>query len=138
MIIVLQALDDPLTREIWLSSEDTGAWGRDLGLALPDLLTRLQDLLTSEMPPGTPSRCLLRLGMTNPPFMLDHVDEVAEFLRGEHVAKYLHVPVRLGGEALNGWCTRVKLWHVLHVVCFQWLDCPPAEVNHMRLIEILV
>ena len=27
--------------EIWLTSEDTGAWGRDLGLTLPDLLEKL-------------------------------------------------------------------------------------------------
>ena len=27
--------------ELWLTSEDTGAWGRDLGLTLPDLLEKL-------------------------------------------------------------------------------------------------
>ena len=75
-----QALADPLTREIWLSSEDTGAWGRDLGLALPDLLTALGAVLTSSMPPGTPPRCLLRVGMTNPPFVREHVADVAAFL----------------------------------------------------------
>ena len=35
-------------REIWLSSEDTGAYGRDLGTSLPLLLRALVEVL----PPG--------------------------------------------------------------------------------------
>ena len=31
--------------EIWLTSEDTGAWGRDLGLTLPDLLEKLVQVI---------------------------------------------------------------------------------------------
>ncbi len=34
------AAADPGVREIWLSSEDTGAYGRDLGIKLPHLLRR--------------------------------------------------------------------------------------------------
>lgn len=32
-------------REIWLSSEDTGAYGRDIGTSLPQLLRALVDVL---------------------------------------------------------------------------------------------
>lgn len=35
-------------REIWLSSEDTGAYGRDIGTSLPQLLRALVEVL----PPG--------------------------------------------------------------------------------------
>lgn len=35
-------------REIWLSSEDTGAYGRDIGTSLPALLRELVEVL----PPG--------------------------------------------------------------------------------------
>ena len=35
-------------REIWLSSEDTGAYGRDIGASLPALLRSLVEVL----PPG--------------------------------------------------------------------------------------
>lgn len=35
-------------REIWLSSEDTGAYGRDIGSSLPALLRQLVEVL----PPG--------------------------------------------------------------------------------------
>ena len=66
-------------RELWLSSEDTGAYGRDLGTSLPQLLTALTGVL-GEVPPapdGGP-RVIMRLGMTNPPFILEHLQAVAE------------------------------------------------------------
>ena len=43
--------------EIWLTSEDTGAWGIDLGLTLPDLLTELVKVI--------PEGCRLRLGIVS-------------------------------------------------------------------------
>ena len=52
--------------EIWLTSEDTGAYGRDIGVTLPDLLWELVKVI--------PEGCRLRLGMTNPPYILDHLD----------------------------------------------------------------
>ena len=41
-------------REIWLSSEDTGAYGRDIGTSLPDLLEALVQVL----PEGAQCGCL--------------------------------------------------------------------------------
>lgn len=52
--------------EIWLTSEDTGAYGRDIGTGLPTLLWRLVE----EIPEGA----MLRLGMTNPPYILEHLE----------------------------------------------------------------
>lgn len=52
--------------EIWLTSEDTGAYGRDIGTDLPTLLWRLVE----EIPQGA----MLRLGMTNPPYILEHLE----------------------------------------------------------------
>lgn len=37
---------------------------------------------------------MLRLGMTNPPFILEHLPEVADILQDHRVFSYLHVPVR--------------------------------------------
>lgn len=55
--------------EIWLTSEDTGAYGRDIGTDLPTLLWRLVE----EIPEGA----MLRLGMTNPPYILEHLEVCA-------------------------------------------------------------
>ncbi len=53
---------------MWLSSEDTGAYGRDIGSSLPELLDRLIAVL----PPD--GRTMLRVGMTNPPYVLEHLE----------------------------------------------------------------
>lgn len=54
--------------EIWLTSEDTGAYGRDIGSSLPELLTQLVHVI--------PDGCMLRLGMTNPPYILEHLEVI--------------------------------------------------------------
>ena len=59
-------------REIWLSSEDTGAYGRDFGTDIAELLRRMAAVLPRD------GRTMLRLGMTNPPYMLQHLDAIAE------------------------------------------------------------
>ncbi len=59
-------------REVWVSSEDTGAYGRDIGRSLPELLRALVAVL----PPD--GRVMLRVGMTNPPFILEHLHAIAE------------------------------------------------------------
>lgn len=51
--------------EIWLTSEDTGAYGRDIGTNLPALLKSLIAIM--------PKNTMLRVGMTNPPYILEHL-----------------------------------------------------------------
>ncbi|KAK9824274.1 hypothetical protein WJX72_009107 [[Myrmecia] bisecta] len=89
-----QAAEDPEVREIWLSSEDTGAYGRDLGTDLPTLLRRLVAVLPAD------GSTMLRIGMTNPPFILEHLDAIAEALNHPRVFAYLHVPVQSGSDAV--------------------------------------
>ncbi|KAI0528562.1 hypothetical protein KFK09_001104 [Dendrobium nobile] len=81
-------------KEIWLSSEDTGAYGRDIGVNLPILL----NALIAELPPDRST--MLRIGMTNPPFILEHLEEIAKVLRHPCVYSFLHVPVQSGSDAV--------------------------------------
>lgn len=81
-------------KEIWLSSEDTGAYGRDIGVNLPTLL----NAIVAELPPDAST--MLRIGMTNPPFILEHLKEIAEVLRHPCVYSFLHVPVQSGSDAV--------------------------------------
>ncbi|OAY64730.1 Threonylcarbamoyladenosine tRNA methylthiotransferase [Ananas comosus] len=81
-------------REIWLSSEDTGAYGRDIGANLPSLL----NAITAELPSDRST--MLRIGMTNPPFILEHLKEIANVLRHPCVYSFLHVPVQSGSNAV--------------------------------------
>ncbi|GBG77947.1 hypothetical protein CBR_g25878 [Chara braunii] len=80
--------------EIWLSSEDTGAYGRDIGTNLPELL----QALLAELP--TDGRTMLRVGMTNPPYILQHLEAIAEILCDARVYAFLHVPVQSGSDAV--------------------------------------
>lgn len=97
--------------EIWLTSEDTGAYGRDIGVTLPELLLELVKVI--------PEGCRLRLGnnilriisyqdsylliilgMTNPPYIMDHLDEICQIMRHPRVYMFLHVPVQSGSDAV--------------------------------------
>uniref|UniRef100_A0A3P9JUS8 tRNA-t(6)A37 methylthiotransferase n=1 Tax=Oryzias latipes TaxID=8090 RepID=A0A3P9JUS8_ORYLA len=78
--------------EIWLTSEDTGAYGRDIGTDLPTLLWRLVEQI--------PDGAMLRLGMTNPPYILEHLGEMAKILNHPRVYAFLHVPVQSASDSV--------------------------------------
>mmetsp|Transcript_964 Transcript_964/g.1006 ORF Transcript_964/g.1006 Transcript_964/m.1006 type:complete len:562 (+) Transcript_964:42-1727(+) len=77
--------------EIWLSSEDTGAYGRDIGTNIAELLRALIAVLP-------PQGVMLRVGMTNPPYILEHLESIAEILNHPNVYSFLHVPVQAGSN----------------------------------------
>lgn len=79
-------------KEIWLSSEDTGAYGIDLGSDLPTLLHSLVAVLPANR------STMLRIGMTNPPYILKHLDSIAAILNHPCVYSFLHVPVQSGSD----------------------------------------
>lgn len=68
--------------------------GRDIGVNLPILL----NALVAALPPD--GSTMLRIGMTNPPFILEHLKEIAEVLRHPCVYSFLHVPVQSGSDAV--------------------------------------
>ncbi|XP_066481020.1 threonylcarbamoyladenosine tRNA methylthiotransferase isoform X2 [Tiliqua scincoides] len=78
--------------EIWLTSEDTGAYGRDIGTDLPTLLWKLVEVI--------PEGAMLRLGMTNPPYILEHLEEMAKILNHPRVYAFLHVPVQTASDSI--------------------------------------
>ncbi|XP_059469471.1 threonylcarbamoyladenosine tRNA methylthiotransferase [Neocloeon triangulifer] len=78
--------------ELWLTSEDTGAYGRDIGTNLPELLWAVIDTI--------PDGCMLRLGMTNPPYIVEHLPEMAKILNHPRVYSFLHVPVQSASDGV--------------------------------------
>ncbi|KAJ3337781.1 hypothetical protein HDU93_000509 [Gonapodya sp. JEL0774] len=89
---VEHVLRDEGVTEIWITSEDVGAWGADLGLGLPDLLRPLALLL-----PKYP-HAMLRLGMANPPHIRRHLPSLIEFLNHPQVYSFIHIPVQSGSD----------------------------------------
>jgi len=76
--------------EIWLTSEDTGTYGRDIGKTLPQLLWNVIE----QIPEGV----MLRVGMTNPPYILEYLEEIAKILNHPWVYSFLHIPVQAGSN----------------------------------------
>lgn len=101
--------------ELWLTSEDTGAYGLDIGTNLPKLLWQLVEVI--------PEGCMMRVGMTNPPYILQHLDEMAKILRHPRVYSFLHIPVQSGSDQvlsdMKREYTRAEFEHVVDVLSEQ-------------------
>lgn len=71
-----------------------GTYGRDIGTSLPELLWQLVEVI--------PDGCMMRVGMTNPPYILEHLDEIGRILASPKVYSFLHVPVQSGSDSVLG------------------------------------
>jgi threonylcarbamoyladenosine tRNA methylthiotransferase CDKAL1 len=79
-------------KEIWITSEDTGVYGRDIGTDLPSLMIKiLKDI---------PSDVMIRIGMANPPYIMEHLDKIVKVLNHPNVYSFLHIPVQAGSNAV--------------------------------------
>ncbi|KAJ3272234.1 hypothetical protein HDV01_005888 [Terramyces sp. JEL0728] len=88
----VNAVLDEGVLEIWLTSEDIGAYGIDIGVTIVQLLWKIIEAMEHH-----PSKIAkLRVGMTNPPYILEHLDEMAKILAHDRVYSFLHVPVQAG------------------------------------------
>lgn len=82
-------------QQIWMTSEDTGAYGIDFGSSIAELLEKAICLL-EQTERRTGRRIMLRLGMTNPPFILQHVEKIKKILAHRNAFKFIHIPVQSG------------------------------------------
>ncbi|KZC07211.1 PREDICTED: threonylcarbamoyladenosine tRNA methylthiotransferase [Dufourea novaeangliae] len=89
IVRAIQAFDEGVC-ELWLTSEDTGAYGRDIGTSLPALLWALVEVV--------PDGCMIRIGMTNPPYIREHLEEMSKILNHPKVYSFLHIPVQSGSD----------------------------------------
>eukprot|EP01086_Lenisia_limosa_P003065 TRINITY_DN17260_c0_g1_i1.p1 TRINITY_DN17260_c0_g1~~TRINITY_DN17260_c0_g1_i1.p1 ORF type:complete len:505 (-),score=66.95 TRINITY_DN17260_c0_g1_i1:33-1526(-) len=110
-------------REIRLTSEDLGAYGIDIDCTIADLLK--ESLVVLERFPLV----MMRLGMTNPPYMLAHLEAVAKTLNHPQVYAFLHIPVQSGSD------------HVLDVMnrqytCQEFVDTVDYLKEHVPGITI--
>ena len=77
-------------KEIWITSQDNSAYGRDIGTNLIELL---EEILKIE------GKFWIRVGMMNPlHFKKLEVEKLAELFNNEKVFKFLHVPVQSGSN----------------------------------------
>lgn len=83
--------------EIKLTGQDTGAYGRDTGTDLAELLRAIDRI---------PGAFRVRVGMADPLTVLPIVDELVKAYRSEKVFKFLHLPVQSGSDEVLRWMRR--------------------------------
>lgn len=78
-------------KEIWLTSTDNAAYGKDSGTTLPRLLRRVIAI---------PGDFRVRVGMMNPLFTGRMIDDLISCFQDDKVFKFIHLPVQSGSERL--------------------------------------
>ncbi|MGQ9460054.1 MAG: tRNA (N(6)-L-threonylcarbamoyladenosine(37)-C(2))-methylthiotransferase [Candidatus Bathyarchaeaceae archaeon] len=74
-------------KEIWLTSQDTACYGKDIGTNLADLLKRICEI---------EGKFFIRVGMMTPNQALEILDDLIQAYKNEKVFKFLHLPVQSG------------------------------------------
>jgi len=77
--------------EIWLTSQDTGAYGKDIGTSLPELLGEVAE---------QEGDFRVRVGMMNPNHALSMLPELIDAFDQEKVYKFAHIPVQSGDDGV--------------------------------------
>jgi len=75
--------------EIWLTGQDTGAYGRDIGIKLTDLLNKIIKI---------DKNFKIRVGMMNPNHMNDMIDELPSIYTNKKIYDFLHLPIQSGSD----------------------------------------
>jgi len=76
-------------KELWLTSTDNAAYGRDSKTTLPSLVSRISSI---------PGNFKIRLGMMNPLFTKRDLRDLVDSLSPPKVFKFLHLPVQSGSD----------------------------------------
>ena len=79
------------SREFWLTSQDTAAYGRDLGTDLAELLTAIDCL---------PGDFRVRIGMMTPNLITEMQNRLITAFDNPKIFKFLHLPVQSGDDSV--------------------------------------
>ena len=78
-------------REVRLTAQDTGVYGRDIGTSLPELLRAVC---------AVEGHFMVRVGMMNPDAALRILDDLLDAYEDPKIYKFLHLPVQTGDNGL--------------------------------------
>ncbi|MBT3464982.1 tRNA (N(6)-L-threonylcarbamoyladenosine(37)-C(2))-methylthiotransferase, partial [archaeon] len=76
-------------KELWLTSQDTACYGYDIDTNLPNLLNEILKIKRDFK---------IRVGMGNPDFIPDFIDELIECFKDERIYRFLHIPIQAGSD----------------------------------------
>jgi len=78
-------------KEIWLTSQDCGCYGRDINSSLPELLQIICEIK---------KKFFVRIGMMNPTYVKYMLDDLIDSYKSEKIFKFLHLPVQSGSNRI--------------------------------------
>jgi len=78
-------------KEVWITSQDCGCYGMDIGSNLPTMLMKVLRI---------PGKFFIRLGMMNPSHVKNMLEELIEVYRSSKIFKFLHLPVQSGSDRI--------------------------------------
>jgi MiaB-like tRNA modifying enzyme len=78
-------------KEIWLTSQDCGCYGKDINSSLPELVQTICKIR---------KKFFIRIGMMNPTHVKYILDDLIDSYRSEKIFKFLHIPVQSGSNAI--------------------------------------
>jgi MiaB-like tRNA modifying enzyme len=76
-------------KEFWVTSQDTAAYGRDIGKNLAELLQEISNV---------EGDFKVRVGMMTPNMITDMQDELIEAYKSPKIFKFLHFPIQSGDD----------------------------------------
>ena len=81
-------------REIQITAQDTGAYGKDINT---NIIGLLQEIVAV---PGNrvPGNYRIRLGMINPQHVTEYLDGLIEIYKSPRMYKFMHIPVQSGSD----------------------------------------
>ncbi len=85
-----KAVNDGI-KELWLTSQDTACYGYDINTNIVALLKEIIKI---------PKDFKIRLGMGNPDFLNDYLDELIKVFYSEKIYKFLHIPIQSGSDSV--------------------------------------
>lgn len=91
---ILEEIDRALmegAKEVWLTAQDSAAYGLDIGT---DLASLLKNVVKRE------GEFFVRVGMMNPEHALKILDRLVEAYEDDKVFKFLHIPVQSGEDEI--------------------------------------
>jgi len=78
-------------KEIWLTSQDTAAYGQDINTNLVSLLKKIIDV---------DGDFNVRIGMMDPDNLIPILDDLIILMKSEKIFKFLHIPVQSGNDEI--------------------------------------
>jgi MiaB-like tRNA modifying enzyme len=131
-------------REIWITSQDTGCYGKDLGTDLAELIHDVCDIQ---------GVFKIRVGMMNVNAALSIIDKLVKTFRDPKVFKFIHLPVQSGDDGvlelmqrhyhIDNFKTVIQTFRkefpditvATDIICGFPKEGPEAFRNSLRLIE---